>query len=124
MPQPDFDALPVVHNCWAIYTDGTTAVAEFARPQDWGDPRWMYRVYRLSAPSLGHTVIAHCWIEQHLPEHKHLETFAPLIGSILLPGHAPEECGRDYLREEDFWSPAWGQMPPHFEGEAWEDGRD
>ena len=118
MSQPAFDSLPVVHNVWAIYTNGETSIAEANRPQDWGDPRWMYRVYRVSAPSLGHTVIAHCWIEQQLPEYKHLETFAPLIGTIYLPGQPEAECGRDYLRDEDFWSPEWGAMPPFVEDDA------
>lgn len=112
MPLPDFDSLPVVHNVWAIYTDGETSIAEASRPQDWGDPRWMYRVYRLSAPSMGQTAVFHCWIEASLQEYKFLETFAPLFGAIYLPGQPEAACGRDFLHEEDFWSPAWGVMPP------------
>lgn len=118
MPLPEFESLKVVHNCWAIHTDGETSIAEFSRPQDWGDPRWMYRVYRLSAPDIGYTVIAHCWIEQQLPEHKHLETFAPLLATILLPGLPEAECSRDFLREDDFWAPEWGAMPPFIEYDA------
>lgn len=118
MPLPDFDSLPVVHNVWAIHTDGETSIAEANRPQDWGDPRWMYRVYRLSAPSLGHTAIFHCWIEAPLQEYEHLQTFAGLITSIYLPGQPEAECGRDVLREDDFWSPEWGEMPPFIEDGA------
>src|SRR5688500_10550555 len=102
MPLPDFDSLPVVHNVWAIHTDGETSIAEASRPQDWGDPRWMYRVYQLSAPSLGHAAVFHCWIERQMKDYEHLQTFAPLHLMIMLPGLPEAECGGDFLREGDF----------------------
>lgn len=118
MDAKQFEDLPIVHNCWTVYTDslGIDAWAEFRRPQDWGHPRWMYRVYRFSAPNLSHTVIVHGWLEQQEvfqpEEYEHAQFFASHCGTIMLPGHNEKECGRDYLIEDDFWDSAWGDMPP------------
>lgn len=105
-----------VTNCWTIYAPEDkekTALAEFGRPQDWGDPRWMYRKYVLSTDAFINEV--HCWIDRQIKEYEHLETFAPLIAQILLPGLQPEICGRDFLAEDDFWLEEWGKQPPYFD---------
>lgn len=116
--QPDRNAPPTplkpVNNCWTIYSEGASedvpAMAQIGRPQDWGDPRWMYRTYTLEAQGYRNTV--HCWIDQQMGEHEHLETFAPLVAQIMLPGWPVEISGRDYLGEDDFWRDEWGEMPP------------
>lgn len=124
-----FDGLPVVHNAWSIYrATGQDSLAELNRPQDWGHPRWLYRVYRFSSPSHSYTVIAHCWIEKiegdpDLKEHEIVQMVCGLITSIFLPGTPPELCGRDYLDEEDFWSKSWGEQPPIYDqGDNEDDG--
>lgn len=111
-------SLTPITNCWAIYRDETMpdGFAEFHRPQDWGDPRWMYRVYVLEAQGYRNTV--HCWLEgPTAQEYEHLKMFAGLLTTILQPGSIPELSGRDYLAEDDFWEEAWGAMPPTFEEE-------
>src|SRR5262249_4599801 len=92
------------------------SLAELSRPQDWGDPRWMYRVYVLEAQGYRNEV--HCWLDQHVKEHEHLQTFASLICQIVLPGKPRELCGRDYLNTDDFWSKQWGKQPPYFKNES------
>lgn len=117
--EPDRNALPTplkpVNNCWSIYTEGATedmpAMAQIGRPQDWGDPRWMYRTYTLEAQGYRNTV--HCWLDHQVNEHEHLETFAPLVATIMLPGWPVERSGRDFMDEDDFWSAEWGEMPPY-----------
>lgn len=112
-----------VTNCWTIYTPDNTnepAIAEMGRPQDWGNPKWMYRVYVLEAQGYRNEV--HCWVDRQMPEHEHLTTFASLICTIMRPGWDPKRSGREYLDEDDFWEEAWGEMPPPYEPE--EDGDD
>jgi hypothetical protein len=109
-------ALKPVNNCWTIYTsekEDEPSLAQIGRPQDWGDPRWMYRVYTLEAQGYRNTV--HCWVDQQIKDHEHLQLFAPLVATIMLPGWPVERSGRDYLTEDDFWSEAWGEMPPYAE---------
>lgn len=105
---------PIV-NCWTIYhsdDEEVPSIAEFRRPQDWGDPRWMYRVYHLEA--LGFRNECHCWIDQALSDLEHLEAFAQLMTQIMQPGIKRELAGRDFVAEEDFWVAEWGSMPPEF----------
>lgn len=114
-------ALKPVNNCWHIYTHENgkpldTALAFIGRPQDWGDPKWMYRVYVLEAMGYRHTV--HCWLDQWVSEHEHLDRFAGLFSAIMLPGWPAWKSGRDYLDEDDFWRKEWGEMPPYYEAEA------
>jgi hypothetical protein len=122
-PETDVDengvrpTLKPVVNSWTIYTDAdpkadVPALASLGRPQDWGDPRWMYRVYTLEAQGYRNTV--HCWLETHAPvnEYEHLKMFAGLIATTTLPGTPPELSGRDFLAEDDFWDESWGTMPP------------
>lgn len=110
-------------NCWTIYTSddpNQPHLAEIGRPQDWGDPKWMYRVYVIEAMGYRNTV--HCWLDQQVQEYKHLEMFAGCVATILLPGWKPELSGRDFLAEDDFWEEAWGPMPEHYEEEEEYDG--
>jgi hypothetical protein len=116
-PSPDFNSpepLKSVNNCWTIYTsekEDESSLAQIGRPQDWGDPRWMYRVYTLEAQGYRNTV--HCWVDQQMKDHEHLQLFAQLVATIMLPGWPVERSGRDYMAEDDFWQEAWGEMPPY-----------
>ncbi|BAY34193.1 hypothetical protein NIES2107_60980 [Nostoc carneum NIES-2107] len=115
-----------VHNAVAIYgvnEDGTlanTPIAEFARPQDWGDKeRWHYEFFRLEWHTDKELFInnCHCWTDIKNPETGYAQLFAPGICMILIPGNKPQLCGRDYLDEDDFWSEEWGEMPPYYLGD-------
>lgn len=109
-----------VTNCWTIYTaPAEVDFAQIGRPQDWGDPRWMYRVYVLEAQGYRNTV--HCWHDGQIEEHKHLEKFAGCICLITLPGWPPQKSGRDLLAQDDFWDESWGVMPPHWDEDEDED---
>ena len=119
--------LKILTQVWAIYyndrPDGPH-YAELARPQDWGDPRWMYRVYVLEAA--GYRNESHCWLDRQVSENDHLELFSSLLHQMLIPGSNPKLCGRDYLREDDFWLDDWGKMPPFLEDEydnGWQEER-
>jgi hypothetical protein len=107
--------LKPVTNCWTIYTTtepGQPAISEIGRPQDWGDPKWMYRVYVLEAQGYRNKV--HCWIDQQMSEADHLKIFGFLVVFISLPGWNPKLSGREYLAQDDFWSNAWGEVPPEY----------
>ena len=107
-------ALKPVNNCWTIYTsekEDEASLAQIGRPQDWGDPRWMYRVYTLEAQGYRNTV--HCWVDAQMKDHEHLQLFAPLVAQIMLPGWPVQRSGRDYLGPDDFWRKEWGEMPPY-----------
>lgn len=116
-----------VHNCWTIYganpdgSESETKLAEFGRPQDWGDPRWQYTRFRFDwlAPDGKHYINhAHCWTDiPGLKPGDLPELFASLIVRIMMPGHKEQLCARDYLHPEDFWSSEWGEMPPIYEEE-------
>lgn len=116
-PPPPPAALKPVNNCWTIYAadakPGEPAFCQMGRPQDWGDPRWMYRVYALETQEYRNTV--HCWLDVQVQEFEHLQTFMPVIAQIMLPGWPVELSGRDYMGEDDFWSRQWGEMPPFFD---------
>jgi hypothetical protein len=125
--EPDF--IQEVHNVWAVYEnpEGDTPLAEHARPQDWGDPRWHYEKFRLEwqhttadgevARYINH---AHCWTEIRLELYQYPEHFASLIVQIMYPGSHPKLCGREYLEENDFWEEEWGKQPPYFDEESTE----
>lgn len=111
-----------VHNCWTVYgtdPDGSEVeqpIAQFSRPQDWGDPRWHYERFRFEWRHGDKYYInhAHCWtdIKRELFEYRQL--FAQLIVQILMPGAKEQFCGREYLKEDDFWIDDWGPMPPYY----------
>jgi hypothetical protein len=119
---PTSSGLKSICNVWAIYTEGLEddepALAEFSRPQDWGDPKYMYRVYTIEA--LGYRNEVHCWLDKKVQEHEHLQMFAGLLTQILTPGQRREICANTHLREDDFWRESWGEMPPHFEEDDYE----
>lgn len=110
-----------VHNVWAVYglhEDGTPVdqpIAEPARPQDWGDPRWHYERFRFEWQTKSKHYInhAHCWtdIKELTQDQSYPHLFASLIVTILMPGTPEELCGKDYLAEDDFWSTEWGDVP-------------
>lgn len=115
-----------VHNAWAIHglnPDGSLAkqpIAQFARPQDWGDPRWVYHRFRFwwLTPGDGKRYVsnAHCWTDLKLDEPgRYPELFAHLVCQIMIPGVPAELCGRDYLANDDFWRESWGEMPPFYD---------
>lgn len=114
--------LKTVNNCWTIWEemleDGHR-LATMGRPQDWGNPRWMYRVYILEAQ--GYRNIVHCWTDAPLNEYQHLERFAGVICQIMLPGWEVERSTREFMHEDDFWMDEWGKMPPYFQETNWED---
>lgn len=114
-----------VHNAVAIYgvnKDGTlvdTPIAEFSRPQDWGNrERWHYEFFRLEWHTQKVLYInnCHCWTDIKDPECGYAELFSRCIAMILIPGDTPQLCGHDYLDEDDFWHPSWGEMPPYYLG--------
>lgn len=123
-----------VHNCWAVYGvnhDGSEVkqpVAEFSRPQDWGDPRWHYERFRFEWTHNNKHYInhAHCWTDLQRQQHEYPQLFAQLIVQILMPGAKEQFCGREYLAEDDFWLDEWGPMPPYYypEDEYFEDDED
>lgn len=105
-----------VHNCWAVYglnedgSEAETPFAEFSRPQDWGHPRWVYHYYKFENDEyINH---CHCWTDLKRERYQYAEFFGPLIVQVLYPGRRPEFCGRDYLKEDDFWLDEWGPAPP------------
>jgi hypothetical protein len=116
-----------VHNvCWAVYTaedPKVQPIAELHRPQDWGDPRWMYRFYILAYFLNGeaHANHVHIWHEGHIPEYQLLSESAGLIAMSLEPGVAVELSGRDFLDQDDFWLDDWGKMPPYWDNPEDED---
>lgn len=111
-----------VHNVWAVYgtdIDGTEVehpVAQFSRPQDWGDPRWHYERFRFEWLTEKKHYInhAHCWTDIKRQLFEYPQLFAPLIVQILMPGALEQFCSREYLKEDDFWIPGWGPQPPYY----------
>jgi hypothetical protein len=101
------------YNCWTIWTEGTKQpFAQIGRPQDWGAPNWMYRVYYFQDNE--HLNEVHCWLNATVQEHEHAELFSSLIVQILYPGTPRELCGKEFLDEDDFWDEAWGEAPPFY----------
>lgn len=115
-----------VHNAWTVHgmnPDGTKAnnpLATFGRPQDWGDPRWVYHRYIFTWHSINppHTNHCHCWTDLKLEPHQYPTLFASLITQINVPGRPAWQCGREFLAEEDFWLAAWGPQPPFYDEDA------
>lgn len=119
-----------VHNAVTIYglnEDGSEAeqpIMSFFRPQDWGHPRWHYEFFKLEWHREKEIFInnCHCWTDLKNPKCGYVQLFAQGIAMILIPGNPPQECGRDYLRGDDFWSTKWGEMPPYYDpSEEYED---
>ncbi len=114
-----------VHNVWTLYgmnRDGTESkdrLAQFSRPQDWGDTRWVYHLFTLTWEVDGRRYInhAHCWTDLKRRQWQYPPLFASLIVTISIPGEPPELCGKQFLHEDDFWNDKWGPMPPIFEVE-------
>ena len=113
-----------LHNAVAIYglnEDGSEVeqpIMSFYRPQDWGNPkRWHYEFFRLEWVHKNKKYInnCHCWTDLKNPKGGYPLLFAEGIAMILMPGHSPQECGRDYLRGDDFWCEEWGEMPPYYD---------
>jgi len=115
-----------VHNVWTLYgmnRDGTESkdkLAQFSRPQDWGDPRWVYHRFTLTWEVDGTRYVnhAHCWTDLQRPKFQYPQLFASLFAQISIPGEPPEFCGNKFLHEDDFWQDKWGPQPPVFEVEA------
>jgi hypothetical protein len=98
-------------SCWSLSTlPNGDQLAEFCRPQDWGDPRYMYAVYRLEAN--GYENECHCWLDHHVSPYEHLVGFSSLLVIMFLPGLKREFCGREFMANDDFWDDSWGEMPP------------
>ncbi|GEM_PF-2522008 len=114
-----------IHQAWTIYgmnPDGTISTEKFAslgRPQDWGDPRWMYREYCFIQSNADDTerivFYCHAWTDVPCKRHEMTEMFSALITKSMMPGTPPQLCGKDFLHEEDFWFEDWGDAPPVFE---------
>lgn len=125
MTQPTSEIETVeVHNAVTIYglnEDGSEAeqpIMSFFRPQDWGDSkRWHYEFFKLEWHTQGKIYInnCHCYTDLKNPEGGYSLLFAQGIAMILIPGHPAQECGRDYLCQDDFWSEEWGEMPPYYD---------
>ena len=100
-----------VHNVWTLYgmnRDGTESkdkLAQFSRPQDWGDSRWVYHLFTLTWEVDGKRYInhAHCWTDLKRESWQYPQLFASLIAQISIPGEPPELCGNKFLHEDDFW---------------------
>lgn len=107
-----------VTNVWAIYWNdqpGGEHYAEFSRPQDWGDPKYMYRVYEHKSGEYEST--CHCYVDHQMSDDEHKALFAPLVEQILYPGVRSELAGREFLDDDDFWNDAWGAMPSRYDAE-------
>lgn len=113
----------IVHNVWTVYglnpdgSEASEAVALKQRPQDWGDPKWYYELYRFDRWIKGEHYInyAHCWTDLKKPIGEYAHLFSQMIVSILIPGDNELLCGKQFLADDDFWNNAWGARPPHHE---------
>jgi hypothetical protein len=121
---PEETQKKTIVNVWTVYRidddgeEAEEAIAEFGRPQDWGDNgRWMYRKYVFEAEINGvkWRNEVHCWGERPLSEADHMELFAPLAAQMMEPCPPVELCSNTHLDEDDFWSEDWGPQPPVFE---------
>lgn len=111
----------VVHNCWAVYKsqpleDGTLWT-EAHRPQDWGDPKWVYRRYAFECTinEQPYRSVVHCWIDESMSDNDAKTLFRDLIITIMIPGRAEQECSNTHMVMDDFWDKSWGKLPPEFE---------
>ena len=113
------------HNAFAIWMsepleDGKIW-SEVSRPQDWGNPKWSYRWYKIEDEE--YIFIFHVWID--IPDYdrgKHYKTFLQMAHLRMMPGQPKELCDRSHLKYDDFWEKSWGEMPPHYkneEGDVW-----
>lgn len=117
-----------VHNVWQVLESGGPEYgfsSFFGRPQDWGDPAWLYFRYKLEMESGGRKYINHChvWTKIKFEQvAEYPQTFAGLICFVAMPGQPEQKCGRSHLAEDDFWSKKWGKAPPFFfDGEDYDD---
>lgn len=121
-----------VHSAYTIYgrerngTRSKSPLATFHRPQDWGDPRWTYHLFRfewVTGPDNTHYINnAHCWTDMPgVATHEFPALFASLFTMIALPGQRAELCGRSHLDPDEFWEKSWGPQPPWYEGDDEDD---
>lgn len=113
-----------VHNVYTLYeteADGSiveTPILGFRRPQDWGDSlHWHYHQCRLQFSYAGTEYINNCHVYQQI-ERNSIEAFkhiAPYLFMVMIPGTPKLLAGRAFLDEDDFWHPAWGELPPYYE---------
>lgn len=111
-----------VYTIYGVSEDGSEAdqpIASFSRPQDWGDPRWHYELFRFDWIREDKHYInhAHCWTDMQRKQHEYPQLFAPLFCMILMPGKPHQLCGKDFLDTDDFWFDSWGKMPPYYESD-------
>ncbi len=103
-----------VHNAYSFYTQ----VISFSRPQDWGNKEiWAYERFKFEwLQETKHYINhAHCWYNPHdVPRGKIPMIFGGAIATISMPGKPEELCSNKYLAPEDFWHPAWGEMPEFY----------
>lgn len=107
------------NQCWTVYADKDhegKQLCFMGRPQDWGDPRWMWRTYVLHAPIDGvqWVNVVHIWHEGQIPDHQLVAECGGLLTMIMTPGFPPELSGKSYMHEDDFWEDSWGVMPAYF----------
>jgi len=113
-----------VHNVYTLQElseDGTlseTPLLIFFRPQDWGNPqRWHYHQCSIAYTFRGTNYINNCHIYQEV-ERNSVEAFqaiAPYLFEVYMPGCPVEIAAKSHLQEDDFWSEAWGDLPPYYE---------
>ncbi|MEL6408687.1 MAG: hypothetical protein AAFR81_30245 [Chloroflexota bacterium] len=111
----------VLHNPWTVMiadsTEETPGIIQLSRPQDWGDPRWIYKEVTLVVEIVGkwYENHAHIWIDAQIDDAELMQSdwFRECAFMVQYPGSNPKFCGRDYLAPDDFWSDDWGDLPPY-----------
>ncbi len=110
-----------VHNAYSIYSseDEEQGFMMFSRPQDWANKAdWAYERFKFEwVQEKTHFINhAHCWYNpKHIPRGEVPMAFGQGITMIAMPGKPEQLCSNQYLEYEDFWSEAWGKMPPVYE---------
>ncbi|MBW4665365.1 MAG: hypothetical protein KME01_14385 [Chroococcus sp. CMT-3BRIN-NPC107] len=115
-----------VHNIYTLYeidTDGSFVempILGFSRPQDWGDTsQWHYHQCRLQFSYCGTVYINNCHVWQQVERNtiEALQRIAPQLFMVSMPGRQEQLAGRDFLDEDDFWLPEWGERPPYYQSD-------